>query len=100
MDLQKSRVLKFNKSQPFIYSVSNIFVLDDVNKQVSVCRRDKQMCFPSVEDIECKWPNGRSISLKKYNDLCKMLDYIPEAFRNFYVSLKHDKHETAAFPFF
>lgn len=84
------------KVQKITYERFSPFMLDFVNYgadstiTVSLQKKCTFENFSSVE-LPCLFPEGREINYLKYQDLQKLLKYIPKKYHPFYRSLNHDR---------
>lgn len=82
--------IKYKKDKPFeIHALCNNGAAIDISiKKKNFNSESLAMC-----DLPLLYPNGKSISQKKYEDLIKLLKYVPPEHHSFFTTLKTDDHE-------
>lgn len=81
--------------QKIIYERYSPFLLDILNYgsnstiTISLQKKRTSGDFSTV-NLPILYPESRKIARPKYEDLQKLLKYIPEKYHEFYCSLKHD----------
>lgn len=84
------RSLSYDENEPFfVHVVSN----DGTKQQINIKKNGFDADSFNKCDVPMLYPNGRPISIKKYNDLMQLMKYVPEAKRDFFIKLQTDDSE-------
>lgn len=86
----KVRVLKYRRDEPFAI---NMTFTDGTYHVVNIKKKNQDEESFAMCDLPSLYPAGNAISKLKYDDLMKLLKYLPTELHDFYINLKHDGKE-------
>lgn len=88
--------MKYKKDVPF-----EINALCNTGEAINISIKKKNFDAESLAmcNMPLLYPNGKPISQKKYEDLIKLLKYVPPEHHSFFTTLKKDDHKEDFFLF-
>lgn len=83
------RVIRYLKEQPFQIIAETATETHTINIQ----RKGVDECMFNAAVMNCLYPDGKLINLKKFSDLMHLIKYIPKKYHSFYLNLKYGGDE-------
>ena len=84
------RSLSYSKNEPFLVHVHSN---GGIKHKINIKKKNFGDEALDVCELPRLYPDGRSISIKKYNDLIYLLKYVPQEKHEFFINLRTDESE-------
>lgn len=84
------RQLKYRKDEPFVL---HIICNDGGSHAINIKKKNFNEDSLTMCDLPLLYPNGKIISKQKYDDLIKLLKYVPPEHHSFFTTIKYDEEE-------
>lgn len=88
------RTLSYHRDEPFLVYVVSI---DGKQQSLNIKKKGFDENSFTTCNVPKLYPDGKSISIKKYNDLMQLLKYVPQEKHSFFIQLKTDESEDYGF---